>query len=109
MIYRFFNKDNFVDFSSGRVLYHKSGFPNFPVRLAGELFSRCLELTGKDRDIILYDPCCGCGYTVTVLGFLFNSKIKTIFASDILEEAVETANKNLSLLTHQGIEKRRNY
>jgi len=24
---------NFEDFASGRVIYHRSGYPNFPVRL----------------------------------------------------------------------------
>ena len=107
MLYKYFQKNNYEDFSSGKVIYQKAGFPNYPVRLAGEIFSRCLEYSGKNK-VTLYDPCCGCGYMVTVLGFLFNEKIISIHASDVSPDAVEISEKNLSLLTIGGIEKRKN-
>jgi len=107
MLYKFTQNDNYEDFSSGRVIYQKAGFTNYPVRLAAEIFSRCLEYSGKN-EVTLYDPCCGCGYMVTVLGFLFNEKIISIHASDVSPQAVEISKKNLSLLTSNGIENRKN-
>jgi hypothetical protein len=38
MVYKFFQKNNYEDFSSGRVILHKPKNPDFPVRLAGEIF-----------------------------------------------------------------------
>ena len=108
MIYKYFQKNNYEDFSSGRFFYHKPKYPNYPVRLAGEIFCRCLEYIDKKNEIVIYDPCCGSGYMLTVLGYLFNEKIKTIYASDILNEAIELARKNLSLLSYAGIEERKN-
>ncbi|MDR0374870.1 MAG: hypothetical protein LBH85_04015, partial [Treponema sp.] len=37
MIYKYFFKNNYEDFSGGRVIPHKLNYPNFPVRLAGEI------------------------------------------------------------------------
>jgi len=107
MIYKYSQNKNYEDFSSGRVLYHKAGYPNFPVRLAAEIFMRSLDYSDKKNEINLYDPCCGCGYTATVLGFLFNEIIDTIYVSDISDEAVQLAQKNLSLLSDAGVEQRR--
>jgi SAM-dependent methyltransferase len=108
MNYKYLKKDNYEDFSSGRFFYHKPNYSNYPVRLAGELFCRCLEYIDKTDEIVLYDPCCGSGYMLTVLGYLFNDKIKAIYASDISVEAIELAEKNLSLLWNTGIEGRKN-
>jgi SAM-dependent methyltransferase len=108
MVYKYFPKNNHEDFSSGRVIFHKSKYPNYPVRLAGETFCRCLKYIDKPEDLCVYDPCCGGAYMLTVLGYLFNEKIKTIYASDISEESVELAQNNLSLLSFSGIEKRKN-
>ena len=108
MVYKYFPNNNYEDFSSGRVLYHKSNFTNYPVRLAGEIFSGCLEYSKKKNELCLYDPCCGGAYMVTVLGFLFNEVIRTIYCSDISNEAIELAYKNISLLSCSGIENRKN-
>jgi len=108
MVYKYFPKNNYEDFSSGRVILHKSKYPNFPVRLAGEIFCHCLEYINKPKNISVYDPCCGNDYLLTVLGFLFNDKIKTIYGSDIDNEAVNLAQVNLSLLSITGIEERKN-
>ena len=70
MIYRFCQRDNFEDLASGRVLYSGKGVPNFPVRLLCELFGRALSCCEKQTDLTVYDPCCGGGYALTVLGFL---------------------------------------
>ncbi len=98
--------DNYEDFASGRVIYHKSGLPNFPVRLAGEIFQRALSYLEKDR-INLYDPCCGNAYLLTVLGLLNYNKVKQIIASDIDIEALKMARINLSLLTEKGLLERK--
>jgi tRNA G10 N-methylase Trm11 len=107
MVYKYFPKNNYEDFSSGRIILHKSNYPNFPVRLAGEIFCQCLEYIHKTNDFCIYDPCCGSAYLLTVLGFLFNDKIKTIYGSDINEEAIIFAQNNLSLLSVSGLEKRK--
>jgi hypothetical protein len=108
MVYKHFQNNNYEDFSSGRVIYHKSNYSNYSVRLVGEVFYRCLEHSKKKNEICLYDPCCGSAYMLTVLGYLFNETIETIYCSDISNEAVELSRKNLSLLSYTGIEKRRN-
>lgn len=54
----------------------------------------------------IYDPCCGGGYLLTVLGFLNHERIKTIMASDISNDAIQLANENLSLLDKNGLKKR---
>jgi tRNA G10 N-methylase Trm11 len=108
MVYKYFSKNNFEDLSSGKILFHKSKYTNYPVRLAGEIFSQCLEHTNKINNLIVYDPCCGSGYLLTILGLLFNEKIEKIFASDISEEAINLTISNLSLLSICGLEKRKN-
>ena len=109
MNYKYYNDStqNFEDFASGKVIYHKTGMPCFPVRLAGEIFKRSLEYVDKKSDITLYDPCCGGGYMITALGFLNPDIMGAIYASDVDEEAVILAKENLSLLTKQGLMKRK--
>lgn len=106
MEYKYGQNQNYEDFSSGRVLYHGEGMTNFPVRLAQEIYGRCLEYSPKKSHITLYDCCCGGGYLLTVLGFLNQDSIGKIIGSDINEEILHTARKNLSLLTLEGIDKR---
>jgi len=106
MTYKYFANENYEDYACGRVIVHRAGFPNFPARLAGEIFMQCLEITGKDS-AVLYDPCCGGAYVLTVLGFLCGERIEAIHASDISSEAVALAEANLSLLTPQGLEHRK--
>jgi len=107
MQYKFIENTNFEDLSCGRVLYHKTGFPNYPVRLACEIFMRCLEILAQPEKVCLYDPCCGGGYLLTVLGFLYNDRIDTIYASDISGDAVHLAESNLSLLSTEGLCRRK--
>lgn len=106
MEYRYGKNDNYEDFASGRVLYHGSGMTNFPVRLAQEIYGRCLQYSPKKKDICLYDCCCGGGYLLTVLGFLNQDSLVKIIGSDINPELLEIAKKNLSLLSKEGINER---
>ncbi len=108
MNYKFCKIENYEDFACGRVIYNKAGYPNYPVRLSLEIFMRCLEyIGGLDKEICLYDPCCGSGYMLTVLGFLCNKNIKSIYASDISKEACIISRKNLNLLKDEGLRERR--
>lgn len=107
MEYRFAAKENYEDFASGRVLYHVSGEAAFPVRLASELYERCLHYSQKKTDITLYDCCCGGAYMLTVLGFLKGSTIGRLYGSDIDEDKLKLAGDNLKLLTGDGIRRRR--
>ncbi len=103
MEYKYCENRNYEDFASGRVLYHANGIPNFPVRLVNEIYRRCLQYSDKKTDICLYDCCCGGGYSLTVLGLLNQDSIEKIIASDIDNKMLEIADKNLSLLTKNGI------
>ena len=106
MEYKYCENENFEDLSSGRVLYGGSGVPNFPVRLGNEIYRRCAGyLPGRDR-FTVYDPCCGGGYLLTVLGFC-NQNIAKIMASDISDEMISIAARNLALLTEEGLIQRK--
>lgn len=107
MEYLYCENDNFEDFASGRVLYGGKGIPNFPVRLLLEIYGRARSYLEEDRNIILYDPCCGGGYALTVLGFFYNGDIKRIYGSDIDEGMIGHAKKNAALLTKDGIKTRK--
>ncbi len=106
MEYKYGKNDNYEDFSAGRVIYNAKGMTNFPVRLAQEIYGRCLQYSPKKRNICLYDCCCGGGYLLTVLGFLNQDTIGKIIGSDINMEMLDIAKKNLSLLTAEGINNR---
>ncbi len=100
---------NYQDFASGRVLFNQKGATAFPVRLASEIFLRgkaYLEEKGHTGLITIYDPFCGGAYLLTVLGFLHGKYIKRIIASDIDENILNLARRNLSLLTAAGLEQR---
>lgn len=107
--YKFTTKDNFEDYSSGRVLYGVTGATNFPVRLISEIFQRSkeqLEVLNSNGPYNIYDPFCGAGYSITVLGFLHGDQIKSLTGSDINSEILDVAKKNLSLLSRSGLESR---
>lgn len=108
MEYLYCENINFENFASGRVLYGGKGIPNFPVRLLNEIYGRALSYSEKKEDIVIYDPCCGGGYALTVLGFIHNKDIKKLYGSDIDEWMVAHAEKNTGLLTEAGLENRRN-
>ena len=104
------DQPDYSDFSSGRVFYSLPGHPAFPVRLASEVFQRCLAyraaLYGKTTPCTLYDPCCGAAYHLGVLGYLHGEHVQEVIGSDIDEKAVAIANRNLNLLHRDGLEER---
>ncbi|NLN41976.1 MAG: hypothetical protein GX160_08360 [Clostridiales bacterium] len=106
MEYKYCENKNFEDLACGKVIYYKSGMTNFPVRLAQEIYGRCVSYLQKKHNICIYDPCCGGGYLLTVVGFLNMGSINKIIGSDINEQAVDLAWQNLSLLSEEGLEKR---
>jgi hypothetical protein len=103
-------RQDYSDFSSGRVLYSLPGHPAFPVRLASEIFQRCLAhratIYGITAPSTLYDPCCGAAYHLSVLAYLHREHIREIVASDIDDKAVAVARRNLGLLHSEGLDKR---
>lgn len=107
MEYKYTKNDNYEDFASGRVLYHVGGEPTFPVRLALEIYERCLLYSNKKTEISLYDCCCGGAYMLTILGLLKSDTLSSLYGSDINSESIKLAKDNLSLLTKNGISKRR--
>lgn len=107
MNYKFVVKDeNYEDYASGRVLFNQHGTTSFPVRLASEIFQRCkdiLETGGVSSPYSVYDPCCGGAYLLATIGFLHGDKISHIFASDVDENIIPLAIRNLSLLSLTGL------
>lgn len=104
-------KQNYEDYSSGRVFYGSPGATGFPVRFASEVFQRCgrrLIEKGIAPPYTLYDPCCGGGYSASVIGYLHGDQIQKIFCSDISNEALELAQRNLALLSPAGLDNRTN-
>lgn len=109
MKYRFAPRQDYSDFASGKVFLSWPGRPAFPVRLASEMFQRCLALhraEGVTSLVTLYDPCCGGGYLLSVLAYLNGEAIGQLIGSDIDPEAVRLAERNLSLLTPAGLDQR---
>jgi 23S rRNA (guanine2535-N1)-methyltransferase len=101
---------DYFDFSSGRVFYSLPGHPAFPVRLASEIFQRCIAqreaIYSVSTPCTVYDPCCGVAYHLSVLGYLHPEHIHRVIASDIDEKAVALAKRNLSLLHQDGLDRR---
>lgn len=98
-----------ADYAAGRVFYSLPGHPAFPVRLASEMFQRCLalrEAEGLTAPCVLYDPCCGGAYHLATLAYLHGERIASIAASDIDADALALAQRNLELLTLPGLERR---
>jgi len=107
MPYEYATEDqDYSDYSGGRVIYSQPGAPAFPVRLASEIFQRAQAHLGTDRRLRLYDPCCGGAYHLCAVGFLHGASIASILASDIDENVLALARRNLGLLTQGGLLKR---
>lgn len=104
------DQQSYSDFASGRVFYSLPGHPAFPVRLASEIFQRCISQRKAIYNIstpcTVYDPCCGAAYHLSVLGYLHREYIQKVVASDIDEKAVALAERNLGLLHRAGLDKR---
>ncbi len=102
-------KKDYGDFSSGRVLYNAAHTTAFPVRLASEVIQRAFHIlrkNGANGPYKIYDPCCGGGYLLATIGFLFHNLISELIATDYNVEVLEIAKKNLSLLSEDGLDKR---
>ncbi len=101
---------DYSDFTSGRVFYSLPGHPAFPVRLASEIFQRCMArraaIYQNSSPCSLYDPCCGAAYHLAVLAYFHGEHIREIVGSDVDEKAVAFAKRNLGLLGVAGLEKR---
>jgi 23S rRNA G2445 N2-methylase RlmL len=52
---------------------------------------------------VLWDPCCGSGYLLAVLGLLHRRHISSVLASDLDPAALALAERNLRLLTDAGL------
>lgn len=107
--YLYAAKDNYEDFASGKVLHNARGMTAFPVRLASEIIQRCFALLserGCNAPYTVYDPCCGGGYLLTVIGLLHGEKVGRILASDVDVQLLPIAEKNLALLTPEGMRAR---
>ena len=107
MPYKYPKLDSYEFLAAGKVLYGYPGSPNFPVRLAQEIFLRAQEHLGIEEEMRLYDPCCGTGYLLSTLALLNPEKIQSIHGSDIQAQFLEIARKNFSLLTQEGLKKRK--
>lgn len=101
---------DYSDFASGRVFYSLPGHPAFPVRLASEIFQRCIlrreTIYKNSKPCVLYDPCCGAAYHLSILAYLHGEHIREVIGSDIDGKAVVLAKRNLELLTIAGLDKR---
>lgn len=105
------DRQDATDLASGRVLHGLPGQPALPVRLADEVFQRCLAARPQEASadgLVLYDPCCGAAYHLTVLGLLHAAKLARVIGSDIDERVLTVAEQNLSLLDPVGLQDRAN-
>ncbi|WP_030106535.1 rRNA methyltransferase [Actinoalloteichus caeruleus] len=96
-------RENYQDLASGAVLRSAPGLPAFPVRLASEVFQRAVALRGRSGPVTVWDPCCGSGYLLTVLGLLHRAALSAVVASDLDERALSLARANLALLSDRGL------
>jgi hypothetical protein len=110
MEYRFVKqRPNYSDLASGRVFCSLPGHPAFPIRLASEIFQRCMAIRQANRvsrPCTLYDPCCGSAYHLSALALLHWDCIREVIGSDIEEDAVALARRNLGLLSIGGLDQR---
>ncbi|MBA2287330.1 MAG: hypothetical protein H0W02_17810 [Ktedonobacteraceae bacterium] len=110
MAYRFAQeRQDYADFATGRVFQSIPGHTAFPVRLASEIFQRCVALyqqRGGRVPCILYDPCCGGASLLCAATYLHWSALEQVIGSDIDPQALQLAGRNLSLLTLSGLEAR---
>ena len=110
MTYRFaVGRTDYSDLASGHVLHSAPGRTGFPARLATEIFQRAaarLTAAGVTAPWVVYDPCCGAGQLLTTVGLLHRGAIRALIGSDIDDEAVALAGRNLLLVTEVGLGRR---
>lgn len=108
MSYRFaLEKPDYTDLAAGRVLRSLPGRPALPVRLASEIFQRCLDHRGSGEPAVLYDPCCGAAYHLACIGLLHGENLQAVYASDIDAAVLPAARQNLAMLSAEGLAARR--
>ncbi len=101
-------RKDYTDLASGNVFYSLAGHPAFPVRLASEIYQRCLAWRGQGTSpCTIYDPCCGAAYHLSVIAYLHWDSVCRVICSDIDEKAVKMAARNMGLLKPEGMERRR--
>lgn len=101
--------ENYEMYAAGGVFYSAPGLTAFPVRLAVEIFRRCLALRaawGTSDPAVVYDPCCGGAYHLATMAYFNWDNIARIDCSDVDVDALSVAKRNLSLLTLSGLENR---
>lgn len=87
------------------VLASAPGRPTLPVRLTVELFGRARErLPGRGR-VTVWDPCCGAGVSLAVLGLLCPG-VAELVGTDADPEPLALARRNLGLLAPGGLDAR---
>jgi hypothetical protein len=111
MPYQFVKEQqDYSDLASGRVFHSLPGYPAFPVRLASEIFQRCVArraaIYKSSTRCVLYDPCCGAAYHLSVVAYLHREHIQEIIGSDVEEKAVALAERNLALVSIAGLDQR---
>ncbi|OLL98149.1 RRNA methyltransferase AviRa [Pseudonocardia sp. Ae406_Ps2] len=84
------------------VLASAPGRPTLPVRLTVELAGRARAHLPADAPLTVWDPCCGAGVTLTVLGLLVPG-ITRLVGTDADPEPLDLARRNLALLDPGGL------
>ena len=102
MQYRFSLDRDFSDYACGGALKGRAGMPNFPARLALELYGRGASHLQPEAGIALCDPLCGSGCLLTVVALLAPRCPAFVLGADLNQEALTLAEENLALLTQEG-------
>ncbi|MER5672891.1 rRNA methyltransferase [Pseudonocardia alni] len=84
------------------VLASAPGRPTLPVRLTVELAGRARAHLPADAPLTVWDPCCGAGVTLTVLGLLVPGLARLV-GTDADPEPLDLARRNLALLDPGGL------
>lgn len=87
------------------VLASAPGRPTLPVRLTVELFGRARAHLDRRTGITVWDPCCGAGVTLSVLGLLVGG-ITALVGTDVDPGPLDLARRNLGLLSSGGLSAR---
>jgi tRNA G10 N-methylase Trm11 len=102
-------RENYEMYAAGGVFYSAPGHTAFPVRLASEIIRRCMAIRagwGASGRAIIYDPCCGGAYHLATLTYLNWDRVERIYCSDMDDDALSVATRNLSLLSAAGLDRR---